>query len=209
MAIVRLPSGGLWVHSPVELDEPLRKALAEIGPVTDIVSPNYEHVKWAKQWGEAYPEATLWGSPGMIMKYPGIPYSKELSPSNEVPESWGGVLDMAYFGCEKLPVLDEPLFNEVNFYHKPTKTLICTDTYWSWPAKGIPEGTLAFKWAMDTLYLPLYKSVLVNDKVAYQDALARVKSWSAEALLPCHGIFQANGATDTFMSHMLDEDSTR
>ena len=26
-----------------------------------VVSPNYEHVKWAAQWKEAFPEATLYG----------------------------------------------------------------------------------------------------------------------------------------------------
>lgn len=45
MAVVKLSDGSLWVHSPVELDEPLRQALEEIGPVGHIVSPNYEHVK--------------------------------------------------------------------------------------------------------------------------------------------------------------------
>ena len=37
------------------------------------MSPNFEHVKWARQWKEAFPDATLWGSPGMIEKFPEIP----------------------------------------------------------------------------------------------------------------------------------------
>lgn len=45
MAVVKLSDGSLWVHSPVELDGPLRKALDKVGPVMHIVSPNYEHVK--------------------------------------------------------------------------------------------------------------------------------------------------------------------
>lgn len=47
MAVVRLPGEReeqreLWVHSPVELDEPLRDALAELGVVKHIVTPNTE-----------------------------------------------------------------------------------------------------------------------------------------------------------------------
>ncbi|CAM9719421.1 unnamed protein product, partial [Ectocarpus sp. 13 AM-2016] len=57
MAVVKLSNGSLWVHSPVDLDEPLKEALASLGPVGHIVSPNYEHVKYAKQWVEAYPSA--------------------------------------------------------------------------------------------------------------------------------------------------------
>lgn len=45
MAVVKLSDGSLWVHSPVELDGPLREALDKVGPVQHIVSPNYEHVK--------------------------------------------------------------------------------------------------------------------------------------------------------------------
>lgn len=45
MAVVKLSDGSLWVHSPVGLDEPLRHALEEIGPVAHIVSPNFEHVR--------------------------------------------------------------------------------------------------------------------------------------------------------------------
>lgn len=45
MAVVKLPDGSLWVHSPVDLDKPLKEALASLGPVGHIVSPNYEHVK--------------------------------------------------------------------------------------------------------------------------------------------------------------------
>lgn len=43
--VVRLPSGELWVHAPVGLDEPLRAALERLGPVGHIVTPNTEHQK--------------------------------------------------------------------------------------------------------------------------------------------------------------------
>lgn len=43
--VVRLPDGTLWVHAPVGLDEPLRRALAGLGPVAHIVTPNTEHQK--------------------------------------------------------------------------------------------------------------------------------------------------------------------
>jgi len=49
MAVLRLSNGSLWVHSPVELDDTLAAALAELGEVKHIVTPNYEHTKYAKQ----------------------------------------------------------------------------------------------------------------------------------------------------------------
>jgi hypothetical protein len=55
MAVVRLSDGSLWVHSMVALDDELRQALSELGPVKHIVSPNYEHVKYAGQVPRSLP----------------------------------------------------------------------------------------------------------------------------------------------------------
>ncbi len=49
MAVLRLSDGSLWVHSPVNLDDDLAAALAELGEVKHIVTPNYEHTKYAQQ----------------------------------------------------------------------------------------------------------------------------------------------------------------
>lgn len=49
MAVLRLSDGSIWVHSPVNLDDDLAAALAEIGEVKHIVTPNYEHTKFAQQ----------------------------------------------------------------------------------------------------------------------------------------------------------------
>jgi hypothetical protein len=49
----------LWVHSPVGLDGPLRNAMAKLGTVKYVVSPNYEHVKFAPTWHLSYPEADM------------------------------------------------------------------------------------------------------------------------------------------------------
>ena len=40
MAVVRLSDGSLWLHSPVELDEKLRRALEELGPVRHAPRPS-------------------------------------------------------------------------------------------------------------------------------------------------------------------------
>ncbi len=48
-AVLKLRDGSLWVHSPVELTPELKTALDAIGDVRHIVSPNYEHTKFAGQ----------------------------------------------------------------------------------------------------------------------------------------------------------------
>ncbi|MCG7533934.1 DUF4336 domain-containing protein [Pseudoalteromonas sp. OOF1S-7] len=43
MTIVRLPCGGLWVHSPICLTPGLREQVDALGPVTYLVAPNHLH----------------------------------------------------------------------------------------------------------------------------------------------------------------------
>ena len=49
MAVLRLSDGSIWVHSPVSLDDELADALAGLGEVKHIVTPNFEHTKFAQQ----------------------------------------------------------------------------------------------------------------------------------------------------------------
>lgn len=202
MALVKLPNGELWAHSPVELDAPLRAALQDLGPVGHIVAPNFEHVKWAKQWKEAFPNAVLWGSPGMLEKFEDIPFDFELDRSGKAPEAWGGAFEHCFFDCESIPLTEIPFFNEVVFFHGPSRTLICTDTFWSYPSENVPTGTALWKWGMDEVYLPIYKGLMIRDPAALQRALATVRDWDPEALLPCHGVYQASGAAATFLRHL-------
>lgn len=48
-AVVKLSDGSLWVHSPVKLDPELKTAMDALGPVKHIVTPNFEHNKYAQQ----------------------------------------------------------------------------------------------------------------------------------------------------------------
>lgn len=48
-AVVKLSDGSLWVHSPVNLDPELKAAVDALGTVKHIVTPNFEHNKFASQ----------------------------------------------------------------------------------------------------------------------------------------------------------------
>lgn len=78
MCVIQLDDGNLWVHSPVDLDEDTRSALKKLGNVKYIVSPNFEHLKYAKQWSNEYPEAFMWGCPGLSEKLVDIKWEGEI-----------------------------------------------------------------------------------------------------------------------------------
>lgn len=78
MCVIQLPDGNLWVHSPVGLDEETKAALKKLGTVKYVVSPNYEHLKYAKQWSAEYPEAKMWGCPGLSERLDDIKWEGEI-----------------------------------------------------------------------------------------------------------------------------------
>lgn len=134
----------LFIHSPVRLDKPLKDAIEKLGTVKHVVSPNLEHVKFAKMWGEGFPEANMWACPGMMEREAGrwtgeIPYSARppsYPGSNPSPVEgmwdWNDVQPL-HFDTEVNPFTNKPFFNEVVFYHAASKTLLATDTYWNYP----------------------------------------------------------------------------
>lgn len=231
MVVIQLEDGGLWVHSPVGLDAPLKQALDKLGKVKYVVSPNYEHLKFAPQWAREYPDANMWGCPGLAERMPEISFAGEI-PERIRPSSWKKTdqedcvlanevqlencwdleeIQPLHIDVEVNPATGKPFFNEVIFYHKPSQTLITTDLYWNYPQPdgvpnshlskapvyswelapsldSIPLGSRAFFFAMNRLYLPLYKKIMVQDKSAFQKIVNFIiEEWDATTLIPAHG----------------------
>lgn len=208
----------LWIHSPVDLEDSLRETLEQLGVVTHVVSPNYEHVKYAQQWGEAFPNAYMWACPGMMEKEPQVRWTGEIpfgARPFEFPNTNKGVLDAewddrlwdpkeiqpCHFDTEVNPFTNKAFFNEVVFYHTPSKTMLTTDIYWNYPAKdgitnsnfksltrgidfgswklapsvpSIPFGSSLWKTGMDKIYLPFYLKLMVRK---YRDEFQTLVSY--------------------------------
>jgi len=159
--ICRMNDGSLLVHSPVNFTSELGSAIDKLGgSIGYIVSPNYEHLKYASQWNKAYPDAKMVACPGLpnkVTKYTNdINWDIELGHS--IPTSLEDSIDTIYFDCESVlgnyiiiiiiitiiiiiiiifNTLGQPFFNEVIFYHRKSKTCFMTDVYWNYPAGSI------------------------------------------------------------------------
>ena len=79
MTVIRMKNGDLWVCAPVALDRATKAAVDALGPVKHIVTPNTEHLTWARDWIQAYPEATSYACPGLMERKPEIGYDCEVS----------------------------------------------------------------------------------------------------------------------------------
>jgi hypothetical protein len=59
MTVVRLAEGGLFVHSPVPLDDATRAAVDALGEVRAVVAPSLFHHLSIGEWKAAYPRAVV------------------------------------------------------------------------------------------------------------------------------------------------------
>ena len=129
MAVVKLRDGTLWVHAPVALDDKTRAAVDALGPVRHVVTPNTEHLKWAKEWLDAYPDATGYACPGLMDARPDIGYDAEVG-RGDPPASWLDEFEVAWIEEERSPFKifgDKPFFSEVVFNHKQSGVLFVAD----------------------------------------------------------------------------------
>jgi hypothetical protein len=232
MTVVQLEDGNLWVHSPVGIDQALREALKKLGTVKYIVSPNYEHLKYAPEWHQAYPDAFMWGCPGLMERMPEIKWEGEVTASQlngdtEAPENcWDfNTITPLHVDMEVNPFTGKPFFNEVIYFHRPSKTLMTTDFYWNYPTpdgvpnshrggtewelapsvESIPFGSRLWKVGMDQAYRPFFKNLMVTDKGRYEKMVDIIlDDFDVETIIPAHGdIIRGDDVEPTLREHLL------
>ena len=123
MTVVALTGGGLWLYSPVEIDDELAQQLAAVGNVAHVLAPNRYHHLFAGAAKRRYPAASLWAVPGLPEKRADLRFDGVLEgePSG-LP--WAGDLDT-------LVLTSVPRFSETVFFHRASRTLICADLFFN------------------------------------------------------------------------------
>jgi hypothetical protein len=134
----------------VEHTVELSKAISRLGgEVKHIIAPNYEHLKYIKEWAIRYPKASLYACPGLPERLPDVdwdvefgaeinkPNEKDVKDINEKPisEDFSDSIEWLWLDCEKNPFTGRPFFNEVVFFHKKSKTFFCADAFWNYPSR--------------------------------------------------------------------------
>lgn len=141
MTIIKLSGGGLFVYNPVaatpELLDMVNELVEQYGPIKHISlgTVAIEHKVYAGVFAQKFPGAKVWLQPGQYAFPSNLPTSFLGFPSGrtfpmpksieEAPDDWRDDLDFLTFG----PLISrDGAFGETVFYHKPTKTLLVTDT---------------------------------------------------------------------------------
>jgi hypothetical protein len=179
MTVVRLPSGGLWLHSPVALTESVRRELSALGPVHHIVCPNLYHHVYAGEAASVYPDARMHAPRGLRRKRRDLRIDADLTGGPD--PDWQGVM-------EQQPIAGS-LLGETVFFHVPSRTLISADLVENFGSSSSPW----MRWYLriggienQVGWSRLLRFVYYN-RAAARASLERVLAWPIERVVIAHG----------------------
>ena len=191
MTVVKLGSGGVWLHSPVQPTPGRHRAVDRLGPVAHLVAPNKIHSLGIEPWRALHPAATVWASPGFNARHPDIAVDAVLGDDAESP--WSDDIDHCVINGHA--VLDE-----VAFLHKPSKTLIITDFIQKHEAAGESWIWRRIKGLAGILGkdggVPLDIRLSVRNGTELRRSIDTILGWDFDALILSHGHCLKGGARD-------------
>ena len=188
MTLIRLDASDLMVISPIDPAKELVQEIEDLGLVKYIVAPNGMHHLHVNKFSVAFPGAELWGPKDLHDKRPDIAFTDVLDAANLAP--WSAFVEMT--GVHAKP----PMFEEVIFFHKASKTLIVTDLFFNfhkfnnWIEKWIAKLNGGYK----KLVITRLGRRIFNDRESLHRAAAKMRSWQPENLVMAHGDVIAGNA---------------
>jgi hypothetical protein len=187
MTVVRLPDGGLLLHSPVSMTPARREQVEALGPVRHLCVPNLFHHGWVAEWAAACPAARLHAPPGLARKRPDLRIDRT---HGEAPEpAFAGTID-------ELPIAGFRV-RETALLVRPARTAIVADLVHN-------VGRPAHAWtAAYTRLMGFYDRVALSrmirwtglsDKAAARRALDHLLAQDFDRLVVGHGAPLSSGA---------------
>jgi hypothetical protein len=183
MAVVRLEGGGLWIWSPIALDDALAEALAALGPVRHLVEPNKLHHLPLADWVARYPDAQLHPPPGLARKRRELPWQSELGDT--APAAWADRID-------QVVVRGSWALEELFFFHRASSTLLVGDLIQRFDPESL-SGWRRWLMRLDGLVGPGggaprdWRATCWNRRAA-RAGLERALAWQARRLVIAHGM---------------------
>jgi hypothetical protein len=179
MSVVRLADGALFVHSPVALDAGTRGAVDALGPVKAVVAPSLFHHLYVAEWIETYPEAVFCACPGLARKRPDLGFGRELG--DEPEEEWRGELEQVFFAARSLE-------NEVVFFHRASRTLLCVDLLFNLATHPSLLTRLAARLIGNREPgATRLERLITRDRAGAREQVDRMLAWDIDRIVLSHG----------------------
>jgi hypothetical protein len=189
MTVIRLPSGGLFVHSPTRFDTSTASGLASLGEIDSIVWPSWWHDMYLNDYAAAYPRARLFGAPILVQWHRRMPFLQSL---DERAPAWEPSIDQLYVDRMRL------FLDEFVFFHRSSRTVIVADlafhfdeqtdwfTKWSFGAIGAYPGC----------NIPWFYRLAPGDRGYLRAKIDRILDWDFDRLVVGHGSVVETGGKE-------------
>lgn len=184
MTVVRLPDGGVWIHSPVAPDEALMRQVSGLGEVRFLIAPNTLHYWWVPDWKARFPHAEVHAVPGLAQtaKRP-LPIDRTLDGAP--PAAWADVIDQV--------TVRGGILTEADFFHRPSRTLILTDLIENFELSRVRSFWLRLLLRLGGVADPDGKAPFDmqlsfrHQRDAVRAAVHRMMAWQPERIVVAHG----------------------
>jgi hypothetical protein len=133
MTVIKLKSGGLWVHAPIAPTKECVQLIKELGaPVEYIVLPTfaYEHKIFVGPFSRKFPKAQVWVAPrqwswplNLPLEFFGI-FRAKIIKDRDLSTPWAEEIEQKVLSSPEVGIGP---YVEVAFYHKRSRTLLVTD----------------------------------------------------------------------------------
>jgi hypothetical protein len=189
MTVIKLASGGLFLHSPIKLDEETKQALQAIGEVSAVVAPSRAHHLFVTDYTKAWPSAKLYGPPGLVGDIPDfrarIGARRDLKLDavlgDEPAPEWAGEIDQHLFK-------GAPQINEVVFFHRSSRSAIFTDLVFNVPA-DFRDARIFYTLVGARGRFGPHRLIrmIIRDRKAARESVAKILEWDFDRVIVTHG----------------------
>ena len=200
MTVVQLSGSRLFVHSPVTLEDAIRRDLDRLGEVAFIVSPNKIHHLSIGEYIDAYPRAKVFASPGLPERRADLAFDGLLG--DQPHPGWAAELDQA-------EIHGNAFFAEIVFLHRASRTLIVADLVENLDRETASSFGRAlarlFGVGSEPVASPEHR-LYTNDAPAASESFERIRSWDFDRIVLSHGrLIESDGRAviDAVSEHLL------
>jgi hypothetical protein len=211
MTVVKMAHGGLFVFSPIKLDDVTRETIQRMGEVEYIVLPDLEHHLYAADYLTLNPSATIIGVPGLDKKRKDLSFEHLMGGPAEQRKPFGLEHEFDYL------YLDKTVNRESLFFHRPSNTLLTADLLWNLPAVeqykqagpgGKPRTSFNFMTKINssfmnpesighTAFMWYVMAKGAQGRTQIGDAMKKViEEWKPTSIVMCHGETVVGSASD-------------
>lgn len=188
--LIRLDDGGLLIHAPGPLTALLKREIERLGPVRALIAPNLLHHKFLAECSNAFPQARVFGAPGLREKLDAARIDDVLAEKS--PPLWSADLEQSV-------VQGVPALGEIVFFHRESRTLLCVDLCFNLLHCSSPFTRTLMR--LNGAYghfgpSRVFRYAMLKDASALRISLDRILEWDFDRVTVAHGEVLESGGRE-------------